>query len=998
MLAERQTEWIISNNLKNKGWHIDSDDPLKNVYFQIPKLEEQTKKLKGKRPDYILYQTGTDKPIAIIEAKKGGVDLEPALEQATEYAQALDAPLVFAMNGSYCETRFVPNGKELILNGEEVRELLREKEALKFIEENTNEVYTIPKQIVVSRDGLISTFKNLNNVLRSEGLRAGLERFSEFANILFLKLLSEGNEKSWWNSIKSQANEDIIGYTNNHVIKQVQDKYGGDVFTQLSIRKPETLRHIIDAIDPLVLSTIDTDVKGEAFEYFLEKTTSTENDLGEYFTPRNVVKTIINLVAPKFKETIYDPFCGTGGFLIEAFNYIKENNIIENKEDLEKLKHHTLYGGELTTTARIAKMNMILHGDGHSGIKQIDSLENPDYINSISNKPMKFDVIVTNVPFSQKITRERLKNGEMVKENYISPLYYNGIAKNDGDSVCILHCLRALKEGGRMALVVPEGFLFRKHTANVRKFLLSKANLQCIISLPRGTFLPYTGAKTNILYFNNAHKPTSQKSFWFFEAKNIGVTLDNYKRKIKGMNDLHKIEASDLKKVEKNPELKDNMLQTGFEVVDLEKVKKNNYNLIGNFYREVKQVSKYQIVKLKEIVLDIKDGGTPPRKKQDSAKYFGGNINWCVVRDIKPEIYKTSETLTELGLKNCSAKIWDAETIIISLGATIGNVGIAKNPTATKQGLSGIVVNRTQILPKYLFYILLACKGKIQAMATGATIKEVRPTALINNLNIPLPPIEEQQKIVDELDGYQKGIDGANQVIDSLKPKIKVDKDWEVKKIGDVCSLVQRGKSPIYGKSSVQVIKSGQAKGFFHFDFTEKYYVSENFKLDHRKLEIGDILINSTGVGTARRVTFFDKQGSFVVDSHITILRPKVDIICQKYLLYYLSCIYGSKAIESMARGSSGKIELDLNTIKNVSIALPPLHIQQEIVERLEAERKIIEFQKSIITTFEKKREDSLDDLWQSERKNKVSDNQNESVANQLAFESLINKTSKPSQ
>ena len=631
MLAERRTEWIISNNLKNKGWHIDSDDPLKNVYFQIPKLEEQTKKLKGKRPDYILYQTGADKPIAIIEAKKGGVDLEPTLEQATEYAQALDAPLVFAMNGSYCETRFVPNGKELILNGEEVRELLREKEALKFIEENTNEVYTIPKQIVVSRDGLISTFKNLNNVLRSEGLRAGLERFSEFANILFLKLLSEGNEKSWWNSIKSQANEDIIGYTNNHVIKQVQDKYGGDVFTQLSIRKPETLRHIIDAIDPLVLSTIDTDVKGEAFEYFLEKTTSTENDLGEYFTPRNVVKTIINLVAPKFKETIYDSFCGTGGFLIEAFNYIKENNIIENKEDLEKLKHHTLYGGELTTTARIAKMNMIQHGDGHSGIKQINSLENPDYINSISNKPMKFDVIVTNVPFSQKITRERLKNGEMVKENYISPLYYNGIAKNDGDSVCVLHCLRALKEGGRMALVVPEGFLFRKHTANVRKFLLSKANLQCIISLPRGTFLPYTGAKTNILYFNNVHKPVKQKSFWFFEAKNIGVTLDNYKRKIKGINDLDKIYSSDIRRVEKNPELKDNMLQTGFEVVDLEKVKKNNYNLIGNFYREVKQVSKYQIVKLKEIVLDIKDGGTPPRKKQDSAKYFGGNINWCVV-------------------------------------------------------------------------------------------------------------------------------------------------------------------------------------------------------------------------------------------------------------------------------------------------------------------------------------------------------------------------------
>ena len=140
----------------------------------------------------------------------------------------------------------------------------------------------------------------------------------------------------------------------------------------------------------------------------LEKTTSTENDLGEYFTPRNIVKTIINLVDPKFKETIYDPFCGTGGFLTEAFNYIKENNIINTDEDLEKLRFNT---------------------------------------------------------------------------------YYNGIAKNNGDAACVLHCLQNLKEGGRMALVVPEGFLFRKTTAAVRQFLLSKTKLQLVISLPQSTFI-----------------------------------------------------------------------------------------------------------------------------------------------------------------------------------------------------------------------------------------------------------------------------------------------------------------------------------------------------------------------------------------------------------------------------------------------------------------------------------------------------------------------------
>ncbi|HJD59050.1 MAG TPA: type I restriction-modification system subunit M [Rickettsia endosymbiont of Ceroptres masudai] len=294
------------------------------------------------------------------------------------------------------------------------------------------------------------------------------------------------------------------------------------------------------------MSTIDTDIKGDAFEYFLEKTTSTDNDLGEYFTPRNIVKTIINLIDPKFKETVYDPFCGTGGFLTEAFNYIRDNNVINSAEDIEILKHYTLYGREITTTARIAKMNMILHGDGHSGIQQMNSLENPHYVSPLTQEHLKFDIIVTNMPFSQEITKKTIQNSKTVTENHIAPLYYNGIAKNNGDAACVLHCLQSLKEGGRMALVVPEGFLFRKDIAKVRQLLLSKAKLQAVISLPQGTFLPYTAVKTSILYFTNAHTSNHQKEYFFYEAKNIGVTLDNKKRKIKGINDLDKISSSDI--------------------------------------------------------------------------------------------------------------------------------------------------------------------------------------------------------------------------------------------------------------------------------------------------------------------------------------------------------------------------------------------------------------------------------------------------------------------
>ncbi|HJD59051.1 MAG TPA: hypothetical protein LFV92_07990 [Rickettsia endosymbiont of Ceroptres masudai] len=213
MLSEKQTEWIINNNLVNRGWYIDNGTN-KNVYFQNPKTKTEQLKLNKKKPDYILYRSGTEQAIAIIEAKKVGKDLNIALVQATEYASMLGIPIVFAVNGAYCETRFVKNNKPLILNGEEVKELLSEKEILAFTRANSNEAWTIPQEVKVSIEELIYVFKNLNNILRCEGIRAGIERFNEFANILFLKLLSENNKKSWWDSIKAQSNDDIIGYIN----------------------------------------------------------------------------------------------------------------------------------------------------------------------------------------------------------------------------------------------------------------------------------------------------------------------------------------------------------------------------------------------------------------------------------------------------------------------------------------------------------------------------------------------------------------------------------------------------------------------------------------------------------------------------------------------------------------------------------------------------------------------------------------------------------------
>ena len=153
--------------------------------------------------------------------------------------------------------------------------------------------------------------------------------------------------------------------------------------------------------------------------------------------------------------------------------------------------------------------------------------------------------------------------------------------------------------------------------------------------------------------------------------------------------------------------------------------------------------------KLGDVIRDIKDGGTPPRNNPNN---FGGAINWCVVKDIQPEIKQTKESLSEDGLKNCSAKVWPIDSIIISLGATIGNVGIAKIPVATKQGLSGIIVDAERITSQYLYYVLLHQKSFINSLAGGTTIKEVRPSKLKSALVFPLPPLPKQKQIVSLLE------------------------------------------------------------------------------------------------------------------------------------------------------------------------------------------------------------------------------------------------------
>jgi type I restriction enzyme M protein len=241
-----------------------------------------------------------------------------------------------------------------------------------------------------------------------------------------------------WSSFTKRKGKELYQYVKDVVWIKINEKYD-DIFNEaFPISSPDIFEEIICELSKLNLTASDSDVNGDAFEYFLKNAYQgiKIKDLGEYFTPRNIVRTMISMVNPKIGETIYDPVCGTGGFLIEAFRYLKISTSF-NDEMQNILRKKTIYGSEITVNARIAKMNMILFGDGHSNIKKQDTIS--DYVNQ------KYDIVITNPPYSQQ-----------TRFGYLYP-----IQSNNGDAICALHCFEALKLGGRGLFTCKRKFSFR---------------------------------------------------------------------------------------------------------------------------------------------------------------------------------------------------------------------------------------------------------------------------------------------------------------------------------------------------------------------------------------------------------------------------------------------------------------------------------------------------------------------------------------------------------
>ena len=494
----------IDNTLVALGWRLDGDrtGPADVRMEGDVKSPRDKARLKGKRPDYILYDG--DEIVGLIEAKKnvkGGKTVADGIAQCMEYARMLGRKnaICFCADGNITQACHA-SGAAVKINGELVDELLPLHQVA-ALAKNPN----LDLGDEISNIGqLINLFHKSADILRNDGVEAGLDSLREFCLLLFIKVMTEKGASlpgCGWDELVDKNGEDLmVAY--QRIISDYQRKYR-DIFRDAAIRRPETLKSLIDGISGINFSRSDMDIKGGAYEHFLAKfNTGRRSVLGQYFTPRHITRMLAKLMDFRLNETIYDPFCGTGGMLIACYTSLR--NQARTLVEKAHLNNKTLFGRDITpTAAQLAKMNMVLLGDGHTNISRTDS-----YMAFVENK---YDAVITNIPFGLD-SRDR-ETADM----------YLGATGGNSDEIGALHCIHAVKPGGRAAIILPENLAYLERHRKFRAFIAENASIRAVIRLPRHTFRLYTTAKTFVLLLDDIWQGATTR-FPFVDLRHDGFS------------------------------------------------------------------------------------------------------------------------------------------------------------------------------------------------------------------------------------------------------------------------------------------------------------------------------------------------------------------------------------------------------------------------------------------------------------------------------------------
>jgi type I restriction enzyme M protein len=625
---------------------------------------------------------------------------------------------------------------------------------------------------------------------------------------------------------------------------------------------------------------------------------------------------------------------------------------------------------------------MYLHQFKNPKIIQYDSLSQDEFWHD------KFDIILANPPF-------------MSPKGGIKPHSKFSIPSNRSEVLFVDYIINHLKPNGRSGIIVPEGIIFQSGTAykNLRKNLINDG-LYAVISLPSGVFQPYSGVKTSILLIDKEFAKKSNEIL-FIKIENDGFDLGAQRRAI-NKNDLpqaleilqkfrnylpfespsnHALTDLNNSPLEgesqsvsdavggQKPNSNFNSKSKNFLLVPKSKIAENgDYNLSGDRYRVANDYSKakWEMVELGE-VCELVRGIT--YSKNDEVDYDGHKVLRAmnISLDCKLVLNDIKQISKNLFLKD-NQKLKENDIFICLASGSKDHIGkvafIEKNEEFYFGGFMGAIrVLKNRISSRFLYSLLKNEKFNdyLREVISGANINNLSGK-ILNNFKIPLPPLEIQEQIVSEIDGYSSIIAGAKQIVTNWKPKIDIDPSWEKVKLGDICDVFGGGTP----SRAVDEYWGGDIPWLSARYFSDEHKIKgsemitkEGLRNSSSKIAPKDSTILITRVSVGK---FAIADQDYAINQDLTALVPKSKNLDNKYLWIISELVAERIKNNAVGIGVNG---VTRDFVINEEIPLPPLETQQQIVSQIEAEQALVESAKKLIEIYEQKTKAVIKKLWE---------------------------------
>ena len=500
---------------------IEKEYPLSHIAIEVRVTRGSNKS--NTRADIVVYKNAKhQKAFIAIELKKSSQkDLREAKKQVLSYANFLGVDYAQVTNGKEKITLyFKEDSNDLI---DDIPPYGGNAPLWKYLRDSKNN--NISK---ITTDELKALLQKIHNYLWNGGKRNPAEAFSEFSKIIFTKIMDEKiaeyDADYKLKHYEFQKNRDEDKFALEKRIKGLYQKYkekDSNVFDNALILDADEIKFLVENLESISLSETDLDIKGKVFQKFFAD--FFKGTAGQYFTPLNIVRFMVECFDIRQDDLVLDPSCGSGGFLLQTLQYMQEKSKKLKKKEAQKRFWHSfaeknLYGIEISGgISQTAKMNMIIHDDGHTNVITADGLDSFENFIKKNNKFQKntFHFIFTNPPFGSSIPASKpyfedfsfAKSEVHFIDKIIDKKSPKDLSGQKSEILFLERYFEFLKEGGIVACVLPDGILTNSSLQNVRDYLLERFYLLASFSLPQHTFSNYgAGVKSSILVLKKKDK------------------------------------------------------------------------------------------------------------------------------------------------------------------------------------------------------------------------------------------------------------------------------------------------------------------------------------------------------------------------------------------------------------------------------------------------------------------------------------------------------------